>query len=157
LPGFAERDAEAGVMYKVEFDTSQRLLKFSYAQRFTAAEAGQCAAEMRALIPALPSEFRVLADLSGLDAMDLDCQPFIAQVMDLLDQRGVNLVVRVIPDPRKDIGLNIMSVFHYRRSVRFVTCEKLDEAMRILEGDLTAPDPASGQGVQERPVLGATT
>jgi len=31
------------------------------------------------------------------------------------------MVVRIIPDPRKDIGLNILSRFHYRRGSRFVT------------------------------------
>jgi hypothetical protein len=40
--------------------------------------------------------------------------------------------VRVIPDSRKDIGLNIMSLFHYRRGVRIVTCETLAEAHTIL-------------------------
>jgi hypothetical protein len=44
------------------------------------------------------------------------------------------MVVRVIPDPHKDIGLNILSLFHYRRGVRIVTCETLEEAMRALVG-----------------------
>ena len=43
------------------------------------------------------------------------------------------MVVRVIPDPYKDIGLNIVSLFHYPRRVRIVTCETLEEAMRALE------------------------
>jgi hypothetical protein len=42
------------------------------------------------------------------------------------------MVVRIIPDPRKDIGLSIMSVFHYRRGVRIVTCETLAEALSAL-------------------------
>jgi hypothetical protein len=41
-------------------------------------------------------------------------------------------VVRVIPDPQKDIGLNILSLFHYRKRVRIVTCETLDEARKVL-------------------------
>jgi hypothetical protein len=44
----------------------------------------------------------------------------------------VETVVRVIPDPHKDIGLNIMSLFHYRRRVRIITCETLAEALRSL-------------------------
>jgi len=47
---------------------------------------------------------------------------------------GVELVVRVIPDPHKDIGFNILSLFHYRRRVRIVTCPTLEEAMKALEG-----------------------
>jgi hypothetical protein len=45
----------------------------------------------------------------------------------------VEAVVRVIPDPQKDIGLNILSLFHYRRRVRIVTCATLGEAMKALE------------------------
>jgi hypothetical protein len=44
------------------------------------------------------------------------------------------MVVRVIPDPQKDIGLNILSLFHYRRRVRIVTCKTLAEAMKALAG-----------------------
>jgi hypothetical protein len=44
----------------------------------------------------------------------------------------VELVVRVIPDPTKDIGLNILSVFHYRHRVRVVTCQTMEEAARLL-------------------------
>ena len=32
----------------------------------------------------------------------------------------------------KHIGLNILSLFHYRRRVRIVTCETLEEAMKAL-------------------------
>ena len=45
---------------------------------------------------------------------------------------GVAEVVRVIPDPQKDIGLNILSVFHYSRRVRIVTCESLAEAEELF-------------------------
>ena len=36
-------------------------------------------------------------------------------------------------DPRKDIGLNILSLFHYGRGVQIVSCETLEEAMEALE------------------------
>jgi hypothetical protein len=54
--------------------------------------------------------------------------------MDLCNKHGIEMVVRVIPDPQKDIGLNILSLFHYRRRVRIVTCKTLAEAMRALAG-----------------------
>jgi hypothetical protein len=41
-------------------------------------------------------------------------------------------VVRVIPDPHRDIGLQIMSYFHYKGDVRIVTCETLAEAAKTL-------------------------
>jgi hypothetical protein len=58
--------------------------------------------------------------------------PHIRRIMDLCNQRGVAMVVRVIPDPQKDIGLNIMSLFHYKRQVRIVTCQNLAQAQRAL-------------------------
>jgi predicted choloylglycine hydrolase len=85
------------------------------------------------LVPDLRPGFRLLTDLSGLESMDLACVPYIEQMMDLCNKKGVEMVVRVIPDPHKDIGLNIMSLFHYPRRVRIVTCETLEEAMSALE------------------------
>jgi hypothetical protein len=52
--------------------------------------------------------------------------------MDLMSKLGVAKVVRVIPDPHKDIGLNIMSLFHYPRRIPIVTCPTLKEAMAEL-------------------------
>ena len=37
-----------------------------------------------------------------------------------------------MPDTRRDIGLQIMSRFHYRRTVKFITCKTLDEAASLL-------------------------
>ena len=55
-----------------------------------------------------------------------------AAYVDLCNKQGIEMVVRVIPDPQKDIGLNILSLFHYRRRVRIVTCATLEEAMKAL-------------------------
>ena len=78
--------------------------------------------------------FRLLVDFSGLELMDLACVPHIERMMDRCNQKGVEMVVRVIPDPHKDIGMNILSLFHYRRRVRIVTCETLEKAMEVLSG-----------------------
>jgi hypothetical protein len=57
--------------------------------------------------------FRVLADLTCLESMDPSGAPYIGSVMDLCVTKEVEHVVRVIPDPRRDIGINIMSYFRY--------------------------------------------
>jgi anti-anti-sigma regulatory factor len=77
--------------------------------------------------------FRLLADLTELEAMDMACAPFIEKAMDLCNQKGASMVVRVIPDPRRDIGLQIMSIFHYRGDVQIFTCETLAQADDLLE------------------------
>ena len=76
--------------------------------------------------------FRVLADMTDLESMDYAGAPYIGSVMDLCMARQVEHVVRVIPDPHKDIGLNIMSQFHYGSKIRVTNCANLSEAMRRL-------------------------
>jgi hypothetical protein len=36
------------------------------------------------------------------------------------------------PDPKRDIGLQIMSYFHYSGDVKIITCKNLDDATKIL-------------------------
>jgi anti-anti-sigma regulatory factor len=89
--------------------------------------------EVRELLASIKPGFRLLGDFESLDSMDEDCVAEIGRVMDLLKTHGVEFVVRVIPDARKDIGLNILSVFHYGRSVRTVTSDTMKEALNLLK------------------------
>jgi hypothetical protein len=54
--------------------------------------------------------------------------------MDLCNQKGISKIVRIIPDSQKDIGFNILSLFHYRHGIPIVTCETAAEAMKALSG-----------------------
>jgi hypothetical protein len=121
-------------MFQVEVDKSKNLLKISYAQHVGPEDTKGVAEQAPALLRDLRPGFRMLTDLSGLESMDLECVPYIERLMDLCNQQGIEMVVRVIPDPQKDIGMNILSLFHYRRRVRIVTCKTLAEAMKALEG-----------------------
>ena len=120
-------------MYQAEVDKARNLLKISYSQHVTAEETKRWQEEFRPMLAELQPGFRLLTDLSVLESMDMACVPHIEAVMDLCDKNGVELVVRVIPDPQKDIGLNILSLFHYDRDVHIVTCETIEEAERALE------------------------
>jgi hypothetical protein len=119
-------------MFQVEIDKAENLLKIIYAQHVGPEDTKGVAERASALLADVRPGFRLLADLSGLEAMDLACVPHIERMMDLCDKQGVEAVVRVIPDPQKDIGFNILSLFHYRRRVKIVTCETLAEAMKAL-------------------------
>ena len=119
-------------MFQAEVDKAQNLLKISFAQHVGPEDMKQGEEKIPALLADLRPGFRLLTDLSALESMDLACEPYINKVMDLCNKQEVEMVVRVIPDPQKDIGLNIMSLFHYRHGVRLVTCETLAEAMQIL-------------------------
>ena len=110
----------------------QRLLCVNYVQRVTPAELESSRSDLVALIAEMPAGFRLLANLSGLEAMDPECEAELGRTMDLCNQHGVGLIVRVIPDPSKDIGLSILSVFHYPQQPRTINCQNLAEALREL-------------------------
>ena len=119
-------------MHLAQFDSASNLLKLSFAGQVGADEAKKCAQEIEALLRQARPGFRLLTDLSGLEAMDLACVPYLEQTMDRCSEQGIDTVVRVIPDPQKDIGFNILSLFHYNRRVRIVTCETMQEALNSL-------------------------
>jgi len=89
--------------------------------------------EIPVALASLSAGFRALVDLTNLVSMDVACAPDIERVMDLCQQKGVAEIVRVIPNPKQDIGLQIMSHFHYGPAVRIVTCNTLTEAMALLQ------------------------
>ena len=120
-------------MFQVEIDKPKNLLKMAFAQHVTLDETRRWREQLVVLTAELRHGFKLLSNLSELEIMDPDCAAEIEFGMDLCNKAGVAMVVRVIPDPRKDIGLTIMSAFHYRRGVRIVTCETLEEALRALE------------------------
>jgi hypothetical protein len=120
-------------MFTIEFDQSRNLLVIRYSDHVGPAETERALAEMRLALEKVERGFRLLADLTDLRSMDLACAPHIESAMDMCNEKGVALVVRIIPDPRQDIGMKIMSYFHYGGDVRIVTCETTDEAMRFLD------------------------
>jgi anti-anti-sigma regulatory factor len=122
-------------MYVVELDQSKRLLVISAVQRVTAAEAKLAARRVRELLQDVVPGFRVLADFRWLDSMDSAAARHIAEVMDALAEKGLTSVTRVIPDPHKDIGLNILSQFHYGPEIKIATFETLADALQSLAGD----------------------
>jgi hypothetical protein len=119
-------------MFSVEADDSDRLLKINWSDIVTVDEMRECADQLRPLIAAMRPGFRLLGDLTGLVSMDPAGASYIAAIMDLLAAKQVGFIVRVIPDPRKDIGLNILSYFHYGPEVRVETYERLADALQRL-------------------------
>jgi hypothetical protein len=119
-------------MYLATSNKLKRLLHLNYIGRVEPAELKHGLEDLKALLADLSPGFRLLADLSRLETMDLTCAAELGRGMELIDQRGVALVVRVIPDPGKDIGLNILTLFHYARQPRVVTCENIIEAAQVL-------------------------
>jgi anti-anti-sigma regulatory factor len=120
-------------MIRFEVDQPQNLLVIRYSGLVGPDETERGLEDVRAGLAKLKSGFRLLADLTELESMDMACAPFIEKAMDLCNEKGASMVVRVIPDPQRDIGLQIMSIFHYRGDVKIVNCETLAQAKEILE------------------------
>lgn len=126
-------------MYSVELDRSKRLLVITALQRVTAEQAKVAAERVRELLQDVAPGFRVLADFRWLDSMDSAAARHIAEIMDTLAEKGVASVSRVIPDPHKDIGLNILSQFHYGPKIQIATFQTLADALQNMAGADSSP------------------
>jgi len=90
------------------------------------------ALQVREMMKEVTPGFRVLTDFRWLDRMEPAATAHLAEIMDALAEKNVAVVVRVIPDPHKDIGLNILSQFHYGPQIKLATFESLAEALSAL-------------------------
>src|ERR1700720_3777198 len=119
-------------MYSVEIDRSKRLLVISAVRQVTVEQAKLAAQQVRELLRDVAPGFRVLADFRWLESMDSAAAHHVAAIMDTLTEKGVTSVTRVMPDSHKDIGLNILSQFHYRPEIPIATFETLADALQSL-------------------------
>ena len=119
-------------MYSVEIDRSKSLLVINALRRVTAEEAKLVAQRLREVLHDAAPGLRVLADFRWLESMDPAAAPHVARIMDTLAEKGVSSVTRVMPDPHKDIGLNILSQFHYGPEIQIATFETLADALQSL-------------------------
>jgi hypothetical protein len=126
-------------MYAVELDRSKRLLVISAAQKVTVEEAKLAAQQIREVLQDVAPGFRVLADFRWLESMDSAAARPVAEIMDALAEKGLASVTRVMPDPRKDIGLNILSQFHYGANVKIATFETLADALQDIAAKVDSP------------------
>ena len=126
-------------MYAVELDQSKRLLVISAARRVTAEEVNAVAQRVRELLQDVTPGFRVLVDFRWLESMDPAAAPHLAKIMETLTEKGVASVARVVTDPRKDIGLNILSQFHYGPEIQITTFETLADAVQTLAEKVNSP------------------
>jgi hypothetical protein len=115
-------------MWSAAFDKARQLLELRFTEGVDPAQAEACAAWVERLLTEAAPGFCLLTDFTGLEQMEIRCLPVIDRLMDVLNRHGISKVVRVVPDPAKDIGFGIMSLFHYGHTVRVVTCDSLPTA-----------------------------
>jgi hypothetical protein len=121
-------------MVSVEISESKRLLVFSAAGHVSREEVKQAAAEVRNALQDVAPGLSALTDFRWLDSIRPSAAPHIAEIMELLAEKQVASVIRIIPGPGKNIELNILSQFHYARELPITTVETLVEALdRLVE------------------------
>ena len=121
-------------MISVETDKAKRLLVISAAGHVSKDEVKQAAERVREAVQHVEPGLNALTDFRWLESMRPSAAPHIAEIMDALAEKQVASVIRIIPDPGKDIGLNILSQFHYSHELPISTVETLVDALdRLLE------------------------
>jgi hypothetical protein len=121
-------------MFVVEIDSTKRFVVISVAGQVAADEVRDAAKRVREILENVTPGFVALADFRWLDSMESAAAPFVAEIMDSLAEKKVSAVVRVVPDPHKDIGLNILSQFHYGPDIKLMTFETLADAVTSIAG-----------------------
>ena len=130
-------------------DASGRLLTMIYSQHVGVGDMTACLGTVRDLMAVLKQGFTLLTDLTGLESMDPACAHDVGAMMDLFQANGLDMVIRVIPDPSKDIGFAIIARFHAHPRVRTLLFENLADAIQSLAAAIppgamaVAPDTLS--------------
>src|SRR5437016_4292940 len=119
-------------MFSVETDKTKRLLVISAAGHVSREEVKQAAEQVREQLRDVAPGLRALTDFRWLESMRPSAIPHIAEIMDALAEKQVASVIRIIPDQGKDIGMNILSQFHYSRELPITTVATLVEALDSL-------------------------
>jgi len=118
--------------FEVSINPTANLLRIHLSGAIDAKCMKACVDEVALQLPSLRTGFTVLTDLSGIQSMDTACVPEVERLMDNSSQKGVSMVIRVVPKHSKDIGFNILSLFHYPHKVHILTCATLAEAEQAL-------------------------
>jgi len=119
-------------MFHAEVDTAKRVLTMSFAQHVDSKEMKSCLEKVRGILLEIEPGFRLLTDLTSLDFMDAHCSIDLGEMMSLCDTKGISAVIRVVPDPKKDIGFTLMELFHYGKDVHVMTYETLADAIQSI-------------------------
>jgi hypothetical protein len=119
------------LMFDAITNSQGTLLIIHYSDSVNRKETSQCVELVRSFLPKLKPGFTVIVDLERLVHMDVDCAEDLGKVMDLCNQAKVNHIRRALPNPKVDIGLNIISRFHYdEQHVSIKTYPSFYQAMK---------------------------
>ena len=116
-------------MFHAEANKNGGVLTMSFAQHVDTRQMKACLARVTHLLKDMELGFLLITDLSSLDLMDADCLSDLGKMMDLCNEKGVKTIIRIIPDPHKDIGFTLLSHFHYKPEIEVITYDNLADAV----------------------------
>src|SRR5207253_465949 len=102
-------------MFSVETNKAKRLLVISAAGHVSKEEVKHAAEQVREALRDVAPGSRVLTDFRWLESMRPAAAPYIAEIMDALAEKQVASVIRIIPDPGKDIGIGASQLLFFHR------------------------------------------
>lgn len=119
-------------MVLVELNREKNLLHITVSQSFDKKSGEECLASVKSCIKDLKPGFMLLTDLRDVRSVDLSVTPYVKETMEIFNKNKVSKVVRILPEPAEDFGLNIMSIFHYDSKIPIVSCKTFEEACKHL-------------------------
>lgn len=119
-------------MIKLSYNQEYNAIIIEFIGNIDAAQGEEYFPNIPNFIPKDRQTFNLLVDLSLVESIDPKIRTSIKKAMDLFNKAGVAKIIRVIPRPDQDIGLNIMSYFHYSKSVQVITLPFRQEAEERL-------------------------
>jgi anti-anti-sigma regulatory factor len=119
-------------MVSCSVDEAGQFLTITYIGHITSGCVEGSRRKIRDEMKHLQPGFALLVDLTLLETMDHECAQTIGAMIELCSSREMALAVWVIPDPNKDIGMNLIARFHCWEPVRTHTRVNLAEAIKCL-------------------------
>lgn len=120
-------------MIRVSYDSTLNAVVIVFSDQVDITQAEQSYIDIQKATPKHGKGFKILTDLSKVESMEPGVRAAIKKSMDFFNQNGVTEVIRIIPDPSKDIGFSIMSLFHYSKDVQILTVSSFEEASAYLQ------------------------
>jgi hypothetical protein len=126
----------------IDADLTRKLVRIHFRRIVKAEHMSAASRELKELLSKVGRGFILLTDLTGLEEMDLECVPHVTRNMDLCLAAGVGTIIRVIPEPQKDIGFRLLSLTHYRGRVPILSFDSMAEAEKAMQAP-AEPDTSS--------------
>jgi hypothetical protein len=120
-------------MHTIQQDTLRNTITINIKGLFTEGHAEDVHARLERILPELKPGFTLINDLSEFENIEDGVRKLIKKSMDLINSHNPSRIIRIVPDFSKDIGFNILSLFHYSRDVKIITLKSADEARGYLD------------------------